>query len=159
MAALASSPIQSATVRRGQVRRPAIRRAAPHVADWSAAKYRREAASCLIQAKEFLARRRNADAFEYAYRAGLRTAGAWVAASPLGTRKRLPPSAWARLRLLGEVGDDWAGRFSGYSARRQGIRAGYSPTPSTTEVEELIECVEAFVSARGENPEDLPQAA
>lgn len=84
-------------------------------------------------------------ALESAYRAALRTAGAQVAASPaVGKRKRLPSSAWDKLKLTGERGAYWSSVFSSYSRMRGRVASGIDLQPSPVRVRELIRDAEKF---------------
>lgn len=86
-----------------------------------------------------------ADALELAYQAALRTAGAYVAGSPIAKRRRLPSSVWEQLVLIGPEGGDWAGAFKDYSVRRSRLINGLDSDVSQDVVADLIELVEAFL--------------
>ena len=62
----------------------------------------------LTRARAAAADDRFNDAVELAYQAGLRAAGAWIAVTAVGKRKRVPSSAWDQLALVG--GQDASGR-------------------------------------------------
>ncbi|WKD57355.1 hypothetical protein CAPI_03985 [Corynebacterium capitovis DSM 44611] len=87
-------------------------------------------------------------ALEHAYQAALRVAGGWNAASPvIRSRKRLPRSAWERLKLTGETGAHWASRLSSYSNLRGRVASGLEVDPDRLIVERLIRDVEEFFAA------------
>lgn len=84
-------------------------------------------------------------ALENAYRAALRTAGAFNAQSEvLRRRKRLPTSAWDKLALTGERGAEWAAIFSSYSALRGRVASGIELDPDRTVVGKLMADAEEF---------------
>ena len=60
-----------------------------------------QALDLLSAARASAARGQMEDALEMAYRAALRAAGARVAGSTVGRRKRLPSSAWEQVALIG----------------------------------------------------------
>lgn len=79
-------------------------------------------------------------ALESAYRAALRTAGAVIADSPaIAKRKRLPSSAWAKLRLTGARGAHWAEVFESYSRLRGRVASGIELRPDPAVAAELID--------------------
>lgn len=84
-------------------------------------------------------------AFESAYQAALRAAGACVAQSPVGKRKRLPTSAWDRLSLVGAQGADWASVFSKYSRTRAKLLNGQTVQITEREIRDFVAQVAVFV--------------
>lgn len=79
-------------------------------------------------------------AIESAYRAALRTAGAVVEASPaIAKRKRLPTSAWDKLRLTGDSGVEWAETFAAYSRLRGRVASGIELHPDPARVVDLVD--------------------
>ncbi|EFK53589.1 SAV_6107 family HEPN domain-containing protein [Corynebacterium genitalium ATCC 33030] len=93
-------------------------------------------------------------ALESAYRAALRTAGAVVADSAvIAKRKRLPTSAWAKLKLTGVRGGYWAEVFEGYSRLRGRVASGIELKPDGALVAELVDRAAAFYAeVAGEGP-------
>lgn len=85
-------------------------------------------------------------ALEAAYRAALRTAGAVIEGSAvIAKRKRLPSSAWEKLKLTGVRGRHWAEIFESYSALRGRVASGIELYPDPAEVEALVgKAVEFF---------------
>lgn len=78
-------------------------------------------------------------AIESAYRAALRTAGAAIAESAaVAKRKRLPTSAWDKLRITGARGKVWADVFSGYSALRGRVASGIELRPNPVKATALV---------------------
>lgn len=86
-----------------------------------------------------------ADALELAYQAALRTAGAYVAASPIARRRRLPTGAWNQLKLVGDDGKAWAETFSSYSRVRARLINGLDSQVDQETVAELIELAGHFL--------------
>lgn len=85
-------------------------------------------------------------AMENAYRAALRVAGAVNAGSPvIRKRKRLPASAWDKLRLTSERGKEWAETFTAFSVQRSRVITGIEPHPDPRVVQRLIALVEEFL--------------
>lgn len=101
----------------------------------------------LSQAQHAVAVGKDVEAFEFAYQAALRTAGAWVAESAVSKRRKLPSSAWERLELVGPVAREWAGEFKGLSRRRSRLMNGLDSEVSSEEVKALIERAIAFLYA------------
>jgi len=91
-------------------------------------------------------------AVESAYRAALRTAGAVIAESAaVAKRKRLPSSAWDKLRITGARGEAWADIFSGYSALRGRVASGIELRPSPTRATALVaDATDFYAEVAGE---------
>lgn len=64
------------------------------------------------------------EVLELSYQAGLRTAGARVALTPVAARKRKPSSVWQQLHLVGGVDSDWAREFERFSRHRSRLLSG-----------------------------------
>lgn len=106
------------------------------------------ARSLLDAAEDQLTAQENAIAFESAYQAALRTAGARVAGSAkLAKRKRLPTSAWDRLAQVDDQGASEAERFSGYSRKRGRVASGIEPGPERAMVADFIDMVGSFLAS------------
>ncbi|APT92219.1 hypothetical protein CPHO_04185 [Corynebacterium phocae] len=108
----------------------------------------------LLQAHDLLLRARSRaaagdfeQAVEYAYQAALRTAGAWVADSSVGRRKRLPASAWDRLSLVGGAAGEWVELFRPYSRLRSRLISGLEDSVSADNAMALISSVADFLYA------------
>ena len=100
----------------------------------------------LDEARLYAARGEQGLAFESAYRAALRTAGARVAMSKkMGARKRLPSSAWDQLALVDDAGKQRAAHFSTFSQRRSRVAAGIEDDPSAQFVQGRRRDVEDFL--------------
>lgn len=93
-------------------------------------------------------------ALESAYRAALRTAGAVLADSKvIAKRKRLPTSAWEKLKLTGIRGAYWAEVFEGYSRLRGRVASGIELKPDSARVAELVDrAAEFYAEVAGERP-------
>ncbi|WKD58985.1 SAV_6107 family HEPN domain-containing protein [Corynebacterium caspium] len=87
------------------------------------------------------------DSVEFSYRAALRVAGAWVAASPVAKRRRKPASAWEQLKMVGEEPAAWAGKFSKYSRLRARAISGVGAPPVAGEALEIYDEVSDFLTA------------
>lgn len=98
----------------------------------------------LTQARQALLDGKLEEAAEAAYQAALRTAGAWVADSPVGKRKRKPRGAWAQLELVDADAARWAQRFAADSAKRSRLLSGIEYDPSRQWVEALVNDAEDF---------------
>lgn len=99
----------------------------------------------LVQAQEDFAAGRYDLAMENAYRAALRTAGAYCAGSAeIRKRKRLPTNAWKKLALAGKEGEAWSRTFSAFSALRGRVASGIELDPEADVVGELLGNAEAF---------------
>lgn len=97
-------------------------------------------------------------AMENAYRAALRTAGAYCANSAkLRKRKRLPTNAWERLALAGDEAAAWAKRFQAFSALRGRVASGIELEPEPAKVEDLLQAAGDFY--RVLRPEVAPGVA
>lgn len=117
-----------------------------------------KASVLIVQATEERARGAWADALEYAYRAGLRVAGARLALAD-GVRRRRPPvGALNKLRLVGPHEAQWADRLAQFSRVRSRLAAGMEHTVDPEVVDSLIEVVTAFLQSV-ESGEQQPLAA
>ncbi|PRQ11175.1 hypothetical protein C1Y63_07775 [Corynebacterium sp. 13CS0277] len=102
----------------------------------------------LGQAEDALAAGDLVFALEYAYQAGLRTAGARTATSPvIARRKRLPSGAWEQLALVGQDSAEWARRLGAYSRTRSRVNSGIERDVDPAVVEELLAAVREFFEA------------
>lgn len=101
----------------------------------------------LRDASLMLERNDYAVALEYAYRAALRVAGAWVAQTPVARRVRRPRSMWEQLRLTGDAGVQWAEDFHHYAQLRSRVSMGLDVELSSADVERLMDKVAQFQSA------------
>ncbi|AKE41571.1 Uncharacterised protein [Corynebacterium kutscheri] len=99
------------------------------------------------------------DSLESAYRAGLRTAGARVAASPVAKKVRKPNSVWEQLMLVDEQSAQWARQFLTYSRIRSRVASGLTDNLDTGVVQELISLVESFLDEVEQQLEGLAHAA
>lgn len=98
-------------------------------------------------------------ALECAYQAALRTAGALSAGSTvLAKRKRLPSSAWERLKLVGGDSARWAETLSAYSRLRSRVASGVEWDLDPSAVRQFITQVEAFL-AEVDGDHDYNEAA
>ncbi len=87
-------------------------------------------------------------ALECAYLSALRTAGAVTAVSPaIRKRKRLPSSAWERLRLTGVEGKQWAEKFVGFSSLRGHVASGIVTHVPPARVWDLITYAQGFLDS------------
>ncbi|QPK78513.1 hypothetical protein G7Y31_08075 [Corynebacterium lizhenjunii] len=105
-----------------------------------------QAHGLLFQARREAAAGDWPQALEFAYQAGLRTAGAWVADSPVAKRKRLPSSAWDRLALVGAEAKGWAQRFRAYGTTRSRVMSGLDDCVEAQLVLELIALAGDFLA-------------
>lgn len=108
----------------------------------------------LFQAQDLLRRAQGCaaeakwdEALEYAYQAGLRTAGARVAVSAVAKRRRLPSSAWERLALVSATDKEWAKEFKAYSRPRSRVATGLDDMPDEALVWSLLDLVACFIDA------------
>ncbi|APT85098.1 hypothetical protein CAQU_08480 [Corynebacterium aquilae DSM 44791] len=105
-----------------------------------------ESADALLE--QALAARASQDlatALEYAYQAGLRTAGARIASSPvIAARKRLPSGAWEQLALVGAESAAWAEKLGSFSRIRSRVASGIEPHVPVDVLDELIALVQDF---------------
>lgn len=98
-------------------------------------------------AEECLAAGDTAQALEHAYQAALRAAGARSAGSvKVAKRKRLPSSAWERLKLVDADGVKQAEQFSAYSVMRSRVGSGIAPAPKPEIVEGFMREVQQFLA-------------
>lgn len=102
------------------------------------------AEALLGQAREAYSAGKMGEAVEFAYQAALRAAGAWVADTSVGSRKRKPRGAWAQLELVGGEAAQWAQRFAADSARRSRLLSGIDHDPDRKWVEALVTDAERF---------------
>ncbi|GGG70705.1 SAV_6107 family HEPN domain-containing protein [Corynebacterium pelargi] len=86
-------------------------------------------------------------ALEYAYRAALRVAGAWVSQTPIARRVRKPQGVWAQLELSGEAGQAWAREFHPWSTLRARASMGLEVDVDAAKVRALMSLVEDFAQA------------
>ncbi|QGU01709.1 hypothetical protein CKALI_04150 [Corynebacterium kalinowskii] len=100
-----------------------------------------------------------ADALEFAYQAALRTAGAYVAGTPVAKRRRKPTGAWGQLALAGPEGKAWSASFAPYSTIRSRLITGLDSAVDSETVTELIELVEHFLDEVETGGQDSPMAA
>lgn len=100
----------------------------------------------LTRARATAADDRFNDAVELAYQAGLRAAGAWIAVTAVGKRKRVPSSAWDQLALVGGAGREWAQEFRGYSRLRSRLVTGLEDAADPDVALRLLETAAEFVS-------------
>ncbi|AZA11778.1 SAV_6107 family HEPN domain-containing protein [Corynebacterium gerontici] len=105
------------------------------------------AEALLREAALMLERKDSAVGLEYAYRAALRVAGAWVAQTPVARRVRKPRSMWEQLRLTGAAGVGWAEQFHEIAQLRSRVSMGLSVELKVEEVEELMAKVREFAVA------------
>ncbi|WKS32618.1 SAV_6107 family HEPN domain-containing protein [Corynebacterium propinquum] len=84
-------------------------------------------------------------ALEFACWAGLRLAGARVAVSPVGKRRRKPTSAWEQLALVDAAGKQWVHRFQPYSRVCRDIGLGLGAEISELQVMSLLKLVDEFL--------------
>ncbi|AKK03532.1 SAV_6107 family HEPN domain-containing protein [Corynebacterium epidermidicanis] len=85
------------------------------------------------------------DAVEFSYQAALRTAGAYVAASPIAKRKRLPRSAWDQLSLVDGAGKGWARQFARFSQLRSRLLTGLEVDFEPVDALRLLNLSEQFL--------------
>ncbi|MEL6050252.1 SAV_6107 family HEPN domain-containing protein [Corynebacterium rouxii] len=99
----------------------------------------------LNESRKWEAQGDNASALEYAYRAGLRAAGAMVACSRIASRKRKSSNVWDQLRMIGPEGIQWADRFQKFSRTRSRVVNGMDPGVSIEVVHRLQLLVDEFI--------------
>ncbi|WP_306496359.1 SAV_6107 family HEPN domain-containing protein [Corynebacterium striatum] len=109
-------------------------------------RFMEQASDLLAQARAMAAAGRWDQALEFAYQAGLRTAGARIADSAVAKRRRLPSSAWAQLALVGGEEKEWAERFGAYSRLRSRVASGLEDAPSDEVVLEVMALAAEFLS-------------
>lgn len=105
-----------------------------------------QAGDLLSQARAMAAAERWDQALEFAYQAGLRTAGARIADSAVSKRRRLPSSAWEQLAMVGASEKDWAERFRGYSRLRSRVASGLDGAPDEEVVVKLMALAAEFLA-------------
>ncbi|WP_312714824.1 SAV_6107 family HEPN domain-containing protein [Corynebacterium flavescens] len=110
-------------------------------------RFLRQASELIASARGFAAEKRWDRALELAYQAGLRTAGARVAVSPVAKRRRLPSSAWEQLSLVSAADKAWAAEFSRYSRIRSRVASGLEDAPSSETVFAVLELAARFLDA------------
>ena len=104
-----------------------------------------QAALLLADARADAANGRMDQALEKAYQAGLRTAGACVAASAtVSKRRRLPTSAWDQLSLGAEE-EEWANSFRAYSRTRSRLASGIDRGVADKVVFDLMDLAARFL--------------
>ena len=100
----------------------------------------------LADARADAANGRMDQALEKAYQAGLRTAGACVAASAtVSKRRRLPTSAWDQLSLVGAEEEGWADSFRAYSRTRSRLASGIDREVADKVVFDLMDLAARFL--------------
>ncbi|MBG9325346.1 hypothetical protein I4J33_02375 [Corynebacterium belfantii] len=99
----------------------------------------------LNESRKWEAQGDNASALEYAYRAGLRAAGAMVTCSRIASRKRKSSNVWDHLRMIGPEGIQWADRFQKFSRTRSRVVSGIDPGVSVEVVHRLQLLVDEFI--------------
>lgn len=104
-----------------------------------------KAVELLAQARKSAAEGRMEEALEYAYQAGLRTAGARVAVSTVAQRRRKPSSAWEQLMLVSDGDAQWAKDFGRYSRLRARVASGLEDEVSDAVVYEVMDLAARFV--------------
>lgn len=105
-----------------------------------------QAALLLADARADAANGRMDQALEKAYQAGLRTAGACVAASAtVSKRRRLPTSAWDQLSLVGAEEEEWADSFRAYSRTRSRLASGIDRGVADKVVFDLMDLAARFL--------------
>ncbi|MBN9643091.1 SAV_6107 family HEPN domain-containing protein [Corynebacterium mendelii] len=98
------------------------------------------------------------DAFESAYRAGLRTAGARVASSDVALKRRQPSCAWEKLARVDAEGRRQAAEFSRWMPVREKVITGLASVDRDL-AEELMAQVELFITEVEREAAWLPAAA
>ncbi|KQB86768.1 SAV_6107 family HEPN domain-containing protein [Corynebacterium lowii] len=104
-----------------------------------------KAGALLDRARAERQRGQGDEAFEFAYRCALRVAGAVIASSPVGKRRRLPTGAWARLRLVDVRGGDWADEFEAFSRLRSRLNSGLESGVEERVVDSLLALASEFL--------------
>ena len=104
-----------------------------------------QAALLLADARADAANGRMDQALEKAYQAGLRTAGACVAASATVSKRRLPTSAWDQLSLVGAEEEEWADSFRAYSRTRSRLASGIDRGVADKVVFDLMDLAARFL--------------
>ena len=138
---------------------------APFTQPRKGAEFLHKAHQLLATAITYRNQQRHDLALEYAYQAGLRTAAARIAASPVAHRVRKPTSAWAQLRLVdaeGRVDADaagWADALEQYSRLRSRVGSGIEATVSVETVDTMVDLVSKFLNSVEFDNDDTPAAA
>ena len=115
-----------------------------------------QAALLLADARANAAQGRMDQALEKAYQAGLRTAGACVAASAtVSRRRRLPTSAWDQLALVGKEEKEWAEAFRAYSRTRSRLASGIDRVVADRVVCDLMDLVARFLEVAESTTHDF----
>ncbi|UQV57605.1 SAV_6107 family HEPN domain-containing protein [Corynebacterium pseudodiphtheriticum] len=120
-----------------------------HTTDVSRARHQKLLDSAVLlveQAREQFRAGEDVRAFELAYMAGLRLAGARVALSPVERKRRKPSSAWGQLALVDAEAERWAQRFQQFSGIRRDIDLGQAVEVSQLQVISLIKLVSEFLA-------------
>lgn len=117
-----------------------------------------QAADLLYRARQAAAAQDFDEALELSYQAALRTAGAWVAGSPVASRKRLPSSAWDRLELVGPDARAWVDRLRRYSRQRSRVITGLDDGADAQSALELMALAGEFFVVVSD-AYDIPAAA
>lgn len=113
----------------------------------------------LAAAITYRGERRHDLALEYAYQAGLRTAAARIAASPVAHRVRKPTNAWDQLRLVDAEAAQWADAIGQYSRLRSRVNSGIEAMVSEETIDTVIELVGKFLNSVEFDNDDTPAAA
>ncbi|AZA08917.1 SAV_6107 family HEPN domain-containing protein [Corynebacterium pseudopelargi] len=106
-----------------------------------------QSAALQREAAAMLERGDNTVALEYAYRAALRVAGAWVSQTPIARRVRKPKGVWAQLELTGNAGQAWAQEFQRWSTLRARASMGLEVDIDAAKVRALMSLVGDFTQA------------
>lgn len=115
-----------------------------------------QAALLLADARADAGNGRMDQALEKAYQAGLRIAGACVAASAtVSKRRRLPSSAWDRLVLVGAEEKEWAEKFRAYSRTRSRLASGIDREVADQVVFDLMDLAARFLEMAETGTHDL----
>lgn len=122
-------------------------------------RYLYSAANLVKSARELLAIGETEDAFETAYQAALRTAGARLAVAEAHRRRRPTGGAWERLSRIDAAGKLQAETFTKYSPLRNDLNSGLTRMVSPSMVDALLRDVDGFLSYSEEEAGWLPQAA
>lgn len=104
-----------------------------------------KAHSLMDQATAQRERGEYAHAFESAYQAALRTAGARIEEAGVRRRRRVPSGAWQRLALDDARGQYWAGIFQEFSPIRQRLMAGVRGIDDPRRLDDLLALVGEFL--------------
>ena len=132
---------------------------APFTQPRKGAEFLHKAHQLLATAITYRNQQRHDLALEYAYQAGLRTAAARIAASPVAHRVRKPTSAWAQLRLVDADAAGWADALEQYSRLRSRVGSGIEATVSVETVDTMVDLVSKFLNSVEFDNDDTPVAA